>query len=64
MRKAIMLFRDVKQREEEHKKQMQLVEDIKNQIMRQKSIRNDNASLSAEDTSSQKTLNKSKEELQ
>ena len=59
-----MLFRDVKQREEEHKKQMQLVEDIKNQIMRQKSIRNDNASLSAEDTSSQKTLNKSKEELQ
>ena len=43
---------------------MQLVEDIKNQIMRQKSIRNDNASLSAEDTSSQKTLNKSKEELQ
>lgn len=63
-----MLFRDVKQREEEHKKQMQLVEDIKNQIknqiMRQKSMRNDNASLSAEDTSSQKTLNKSKEELQ
>lgn len=59
-----MLFRDVKQREEEHKKQMQLVEDIKNQIMRQKSIRNENASLSAEDTSSQKTLNKSKEELQ
>ena len=59
-----MLFRDVKQREEDHKKQMQLVEDIKNQIMRQKSIRNENASLSAEDTSSQKTLNKSKEELQ
>ena len=57
-----MLYRDVKQREEEHKKQMQLVEDIKNQIMRQKSIRNDNASLSAEDASSQKTLTKSKEE--
>ena len=32
MRKAILLYRDVKQREDEHKKQMELVSDLRDSL--------------------------------